>query len=615
MLRFLASERGIKNLGITWRNIVTDYGATPGGSSTSTGDYTAFKAFHDWALLQSGWVGLELPPSSGNAYYGTNGSYTYHANAPFFGIPQLVVMGYGAAMTGLHGVAFVESSTERAAIYTVQAGSRTVQLKDVGDAGKFDVDRMVIIAGVDMQGYGYPPNPHFFEWRRVVGVSGDVVTLDEPLTHYYSENWPNYFTSGIGGFGAATIARTKQGWDCHHKIFGVRSHRPGEQTYYFVRKAELFDVRSDDNGFIIGAAQTHKIVNQTHTASNMEVDKLTESALIGEYGPSNRNINIQSSSVQYMEVRGGTRSISGTAKNMLIHGGSSPSITFGPTAYGVTESLTIRNHSFAALGTPPSMNLGIGTDLTYEGDGVFRYVGESPPQWLVPGAVGFLETAESPYFDFSPFRVLSIEADAPDVLIQTTLTGGSLPEVSGYTTGVVVRHYMPNLTVENCTGSPQALELSQTPANSPFGIFKQRTLDGLSNANSMGFLMGRLVHIKVNVLTPYTGAAGTLNLTIGGQNGSWVINSDWTATRHQTSRVNLKVAGERVITPSGVTGAQSGDTNLSNFAADLWMPYTTGFGAYIGNSGAPVDISGESAGVRPIVTVEVLTDQEIPAAA
>lgn len=621
MLRFLASERGINNLGITWKDIVTDYGATSGGSGTASGDFTAFKDFRDWAVGQSGWVGLTLPPSSGSQYYGVVGTYQAAdgsgfppaiTDTPFFGIPKLVVWGYGAAINRVHGSAIRNNGADRADIHSVSAGSRSVTLVTPGDAALFSVGAMVLLAGLDLQGFGYPPNSHFNEWHRIADITGDVITFEQPIAYDYSEDWPRY-TEGdefeIGGIGAAAIVRTIPAWDCEQKIFGLRSTQTG-QTYSYKRKVMLIDCVNEANGFIIGASEDHRIINQKHSTSGMEVDKLTTRGLIGEYGPADLQIIVQSSSVDRLEVRGGTRIINGTAKNMLIHRGSSSSIALGPTSYGISESITIRDYSFAAI-TSGAMYDDLDAGLTYEGSGVFRYVGGSPPQFLVPGAVAFLRTV-TPFFDHSPFRVLSVTGDAGDTLITTTLEGASLPEVTGYANASVVRHNAPNLTVENCVGSAEALELSQAGSNKPYGTFRQRSYDGLSAGDNLGFLMGRLVHIKVNVITPYTGIAGTLQLTIGGQFGTWTIATDGTPTRFQTCRVNLKVAGERVITPSGVTGSQSGDTNLSSLAADIWLPNNGNFGNYIGNGTSAVDISGESVSVYPSVTVEVLTDQEIP---
>jgi hypothetical protein len=627
MLQHSASERGIRNLNVAWKNIVDDYGATSGGSGTASGDYTAFKAFRDWAVEQSGWVGLVLPPSSGGAYYGVNGSYTAAGpggwppaitNTPFFGIPKLIVYGYGAAMNGLHGGSMVNTNVNnRAAIHTVSAGSTVLQLKNIDDAAIFEAGRMILLAGLDLQGgWGYPPNSHFNEWHRISAIDGDQITLTKPIRYDYKDDWPRHFEGNqfeLGGLGPATICRTIPAWDCEHRIYGLRSHKPGEQTYYFARKAMLVDVRSDDLGWIVGASEDHRIIAQQHSTSGMEADKLTTSALIGEYHPSNRSINIQSSSIDDLEVRGGTRSINGTARHMLIHSGSSPSIRLGPTSYGISDEITIRDHEFAELiGTNGGMNYPLDEDFTYEGDGVFRYTGAAP-QFFVPDAVCLIGT-NSPFFHHTPFRIVSVqsengEIDGP-ILLNTTLTGEAVPEINGQTNTSIMRHNAPNLTVINCTGGREAEELSLVPPNSPYGMFKRRTLNGANTSDgSMGYLLGRLVRLKINVTQAYTGVQSTLALRIGGQFGGWIVHSDLTQSRPLVS-VNLKIAGERVITPEGVTGSQTGDSNLSAFTGGIWIGNNFGFNVDMSQT-----ISSEAEGVRPIVTIEILTDQEIPAAA
>lgn len=64
--------------------------------------------------------------------------------------------------------------------------------------------------------------------------------------------------------------------------------------------------------------------------------------------------------------------------------------------------------------------------------------------------------------------------------------------------------------------------------------------------------------------------------------------------------INLKIAGERVITPAGVTGTQTGDSGLTLPEA-VW--FAQGYQPYVGT-----DISGES-GVGPSVSIEIITDQ------
>jgi hypothetical protein len=617
MYSFTASERGIRGIpGIAWKNIVDDYGAVGDGVTSS---FTAFKAFNDWALEQTGWVGLVIPPGD----YIATGTYIptgpggwppFHA-APFFGIKKLIVLGYGASLNVLHGAAVPNNNANRALIYSVDAGSTTLELIDEEKASLFLPGAMILLGGLDIQGFGYPPNPHYFEWCRIASIDGALIHLTEPIKYSYKDDWPNYFMGHqfeLGTIGAASIVRTIPGWDCEHKIYGLEGSTDG-QVYYFLRKAEMFDVKNDAHGWIIGACENNKIVNMAHTQTLMEVDKLTSKGLIGEYEPSSRSIKVQSSSVDELEIRGGSRIIDGTARNMLIHGGSSPSIRFGPIAYGNSDQITIRNHIIGEILGAPGLGINLGDNMSYEGDGVFRYQGSSPSQFLVPNAVCIIRTS-SPFFNHSPFRITRVWSESGEtggaVLIDTTLTGSELPAIDGQTNTAIYRHQAPSLTVENCTGCPEALELSLVPPKSPYGIFKKRTLNGLNTSDgTMGFLMGRLVHLKINVTQAYTGVQSTLALRIGGQFGGWIVHADMTQSR-PTASVNLKIAGERIITASGVTGSQTGDSNLSAFTGGVWMPHNFGF-----NVDMSQNISAESGAVRPIVSVEILTDQEIPAAA
>ncbi len=603
--------RGLDVGPITWRNIRTDFGAVGNGVAS---DFVAFRAFRSWALAQTGWVGLVIPPTS--AHYITAGNYGGGvANTPFFGIKKLVVSGYGASMDGLHGSALANSPRYRHKIRSVDAGSKTVELIDRGDARFLSVSSMVLLAGLDLQGgWGYPPNNHFNEWHRIASVRDRRVTFEKPIKYDYKDDWPRYFEGNqneLGGIGPAAIVRTVPGWDCEHRLYGLRSTAKG-QTYYFVRKAVIVDCRSDSYGFITGASEDHQIINQQHTSTLMEVDKLATRALIADYDPPNRAILVQSSSVDELHIRGGTRSVGGTARHTYIHGGKRQNIRLGPTAYGISDYIEIRDAVVTAEinGQP---NLAVPTsELTFS-NGTFRFASyKHPPQWFVPGAVGIIRTV-NPYFDHHVFRILRVRSENGQprgpILLDTDIKANELPAVAGFANGTIYRHSAPNLTVVNCSGCPDAEELSLVPPNSPYGIFKRRTLDGLTASNAMGYLMGRFVHLKVNVERPYTGAAQKLTMRLG-QFHFPVINADRTV-RQTAIHFDLKTAGERIITAKGVTGAQTGDANLSALTGGVWMPNCFGFNAFIGNSSTPVDISGEDPSVRPIVIVEAMTDQEL----
>ena len=64
-----------------------------------------------------------------------------------------------------------------------------------------------------------------------------------------------------------------------------------------------------------------------------------------------------------------------------------------------------------------------------------------------------------------------------------------------------------------------------------------------------------------------------------------------------TPEINLMAAGERVITPTGITGAQPGDM-LQETPGNVWMMLTR---AYLNN-----DISADAPSSTPVVTVEIV---------
>ena len=595
---------------IAWRNIRTDYDAVGNGVAS---DFVAFRAFRSWALAQTGWVGLVVPPTSG--HYVTAGNYGGGVvNTPFFGIKKLVVSGYGASMDGLHGSALNNNPQYRHKIRSVDAGSKTVELIDRGAARFLSVGSMVLLAGLDLQGgWGYPPNSHFNEWHRITSINGGRITFEKPIKYDYRDDWPRFFEGNayeLGSVGPAAICRTVPGWDCEHWLYGLRSTTKG-QTYYFVRKAVIVDCRSDADGFIIGASEDHRIVNQQHTKTQMEVDKLVTRALIEDYDPPDQAILVQSSSVDELTIRGGTRSINGTARHTYIHGGSSRSIFLGPVAYGVSDTIEIKDRTVtgAIVGTP-KLSVPLNEKLTYQGNGVFRYTG-SPPQWFVPGAVGIIRTVD-PFFDHHVFRILRVRSENGQVngpiLIHTDIKGDRLPVVDGYANGSILRHNAPNLTVVNCSGCPTAEELSLLPPNSPYGIFRRRTFDGSVDKMWMGYLVGRLVHLNVNVMRPYTGVAPNMTASLG-QFGTFILHKDRKWSRPKVS-FNLRMPGERIITPKGVQGAQSGDKSLDALTGGVWMPNNFDFNVHVSNGGATPAVSAEDASVRPMVILEVLTDQE-----
>lgn len=173
---------------------------------------------------------------------------------------------------------------------------------------------------------------------------------------------------------------------------------------------------------------------------------------------------------------------------------------------------------------------------------------------------------------------------------------------TGYSTPLHFQpHPCPRLTAKNCTGCAQMNDLSGAPDDAPIFSYAKRTLmgdvsDGAPGTNLAYMIVwGTIVSLKINVLRAYTGALGTLTLgiTANGYDSSLIASN-------LTQTVNVKIAGERVITTTAATGAQAGDTIAAYagwIATRVALQYSAGF--------------GDTFEKTPIVEVEITTDQGI----
>ena len=181
-----------------------------------------------------------------------------------------------------------------------------------------------------------------------------------------------------------------------------------------------------------------------------------------------------------------------------------------------------------------------------------------------------------------------------------TNQAGGLPDASLYGSALSIR-VPPARTVlfENCTGSETVLDLCQAGAqNKPLWSYTKRTYTG-SNGGAI-LMIGNIVSIKFNVITPYTGVQSTLLAGLNQFNNVPAVIGGALATIGP--RVNLKIAGERIIEIGNTTGTQTGDTNMT-LASPTWLRGYN-FGIYMSQT-----ISGEDPSVWPEFTMEMITDQ------
>jgi hypothetical protein len=184
--------------------------------------------------------------------------------------------------------------------------------------------------------------------------------------------------------------------------------------------------------------------------------------------------------------------------------------------------------------------------------------------------------------------------------VQTSATGG-WPFSGSLTLHV---HPAVNFTCTNCTGGADARSLSQAPAGAPLFSYSKYTYAGNFGSTPSFNQWGKLVSMKINVTKPYTGSKPSLFLEALGQFGSFVMNPDGAIVRTDPT-INLKVAGERAITPTSVAGLQQGDIVTAPGPISL----LGAIDAFMGLNGTLADIGSDDPSMWPSVTIEIVTDQ------
>ena len=278
------------------KNIVTDFGAKCDGVAN---DNAAFTAFNTWAQSQTGTIMLTIP--SGSICMFTSASM---GNWFAKGIKSLIVTGYGATLsdnngTGngffLGGRAVVADNMHSSRLETVLAGATTVTLKAQSESARFQVGNWALITGLDMMGYGYPPNPAFFEYVQITAIdpSTGIITFASPLKNTYKSTWPLYnagsdFEADQGG--PATLYALDPSWNTQVEYRGLTISQAG-QTYANGRSVTFRDVTF--TGVACGVpsqSMLWQVINSNMPNCGMEVDKLIDTLVISGV-PSGQSIS------------------------------------------------------------------------------------------------------------------------------------------------------------------------------------------------------------------------------------------------------------------------------------------------------------------------------------
>lgn len=579
-------------------------------------DDSAFAAFQTWAQDQDEAVHLWLPRTEDGAYYNLTSNTNFLS-----GIKKVIVSAYGACVNNIYfgGVSVIENNTTSARITTTARGDTTVTLVTTAQYSRFTVGRWVLIAAVDTQGFGYPPNPYFFEYAKVKAINSStgVVTLDRALRNVYKSTYPNYepgdgSTANFGGY--AIMYALNATWDTDVTVAGLHILSTG-QIYCVGRKFTFIDITCDDGvdhdeGITPTGCKEVFLHNYYAPHQIMEIDKFIEYIRLDKVTVD--SLYFQSPSPEKCEISGGSqmRALSGTPKNLVARSSDLGQITLAPIGYGRSESQYLENCRVKSIAAGSANRKDLADFTLSHGTLSLTLGGNSCPiPWMMPGTRGYL-SASNDYNYGIPFVITDLRQSGTGagstIYVDTTLPH-TIPTFTG--TDItqptrVVQHPASRLTVRSCTGCDDIVSLSRADPDLPLYSHQHRLFTGnigFTGEDANFLIWGWIVSIRINVIRAYTGVASSVPLAILGKYGTYVIDAAYDQSR-PVPTINLKVAGERIITPAAVTGTQSGDSGLT--LGTKWIASSCG-------CNLDVDVSGEAQDKWAIVEVEYKTNQGI----
>lgn len=643
-------------------NLVTGV-ASVGGPCTATttcngsgDDAVAFMAFNTWARTNQGsnQVVLTIPAGSDcvfNSGQPGPSPLSFLSNAFTAGINNLLIEGTGASMSeGTHGFWLGASGVCQAGIaagngcsariQTVSAGSSTITLTaaslSAGYISRFAVDQWIMLGGLDIQGiwnspYGFPPNQQYFEYRQITNVNAGtgVITLDRPITYDYLSTWPNYnegnnFEADNGGPGTIwTVGTTSNWWGATLEIRGMTLNRPTAQIYAAGRYVTYRNVAfSGASGAIPTANEVWACYYCTWSdpSANIEVDKLIGTVILDHSTFYRMDFQSASTDLLLMSNSTVTGAMFGTPKASTITDSTFGTLRIGAYAYGVSTGdftctrCTVTTYEQGGI-TQDSRNP---SDWSMS-SGVISYAnttvsGAGPiSRIMVPGANIRFQTNNYPFgWNIGPtFQVAGLTQDPTNVYVQTTEAGAE-PTISNFPAATYVTfrsQSVPSFTCTDCLGAANLLVQDSTrgaPPGLPPQSWGKYDFAPTAAGDNYGWNMwGALISISINVTQAFTGSGGG-ELRMSQFNNIFLVDRTNYSSVTYGPTINTKVAGERIITPSGVTcdgvpGACSGDANLT-WPTNGWLQDSIG----LWMAG---DLSG--GGVKPLITLTVHLDQGV----
>jgi hypothetical protein len=602
------------------KNIVTDYGATCNGTANDTSAFLAFSAANQNLAAQ---VQLTIPSGAICCILQAGANYIFR------GVINLLVLGTGATITnqcngktgglllGSKGI-FPNANTNSAYVQTVSSGSSCVTMATSSQYGIFTVGNWAVMTAIDMMGYGYPPNPGIFEYVKITSInpSTGVICFQAPLVNDYLSTYPSY-TAGsafnINEGGPATLYPLEAQWYAIAEYRGLtitlkNSDGSDAQAY-----ANLYSVTYTDVTFT-GSACGIPSQNFVWTATNVmathcsiEVDKLIDTMNVT--GGTWSSFKFQSSSVHTANFTNGANiktAIIGTPEVLTCNGSTFSGLLLGTIAYG-------RSKSFSGINCV-ILNIQVGgfqvnTNLYSISSGTITLPSSSGPiTWAIPNSKPFFSGSMA--YEGSAFTINSLSTSGSNTAVGTTLSGNRFPTLplQGGTNLFIQTEPMPSWSCSGCTGSADAIDYSQSGARgAPIYTYTSRTYTCAANigGNELDInnpptlnVWGAPTSITVDVTTADTSSTSPLAWHVIGRFGTVYVNRSGSSAQLDEV-INLKTTGTRIMTPSGTSGSQTGDTLTDLSAAATFGDRATPYSPSVANN----------ASTCPVATVTIQTSR------
>jgi hypothetical protein len=584
-----------------------------------------------------------------------------HPPTPFYDIPIFVCSCTGVTMDGTVvmriGAGFVWNPNFPFADYdaptqSVQAGAQCVTLITPSDTSKFTVGNWAIMTGLNLQGASYPPNFGYWDYvlvSSIDAINGIVCFATTPLKNHYLSTWPAYDNFGVGGplpngvIGPAALLAMNRQWNVDVTFIGVtwQLQGGGVGTLASGRHVKLVNNTFTNASIcptpsILGTIEFDNVT--LNPSCNMEVDKLIDYL---EFNNTTTSSFILTQSPVKNWICNNTtfnNTIAGTGTNFIGNNCTmNARVAIGTNNYGQAYSFYCNTcfvkNQFTQFGKPgfdyiahgPPIQAGVSSIYPYTApmiiNGVMTF-GPDPFEnvlpWAIPGCCyQFGTTNNGGGFQGFPFSILRIRQVTPgsyysgavvetDLFTRYGITGfPPLPSQAGIGSNylVITGPAAPTFTCINCSGAPSFRQANNAPAGTPYGNYAQVTYDCHNMSNqSPRIEVGKFISATFNVTVADTTQS---TFTVNGANIREFDQSDAAGFNVWTPVINMKIAGVRTVTPTTVTGAQSGDVIVApHFGANTWL---AGYDQFAIASGS--DPGNDTP--CPSITVTIQTDQEM----